>query len=128
MSKHNISPLRFEDRVSEVLNSPPSSHPLLERDVRLLHRRVFLDHASRLGNKDFVFWLTLILKPWPTHSQARLLYLLLAPENSQGTVDFSCVRTFRVACVGNLCFGKCGVLHCSVWDVQTINFLYMQHN
>ena len=25
------------------------------------------------------------------------------------------------------CFGKCGVLHCSLWAVQTINFQYMQH-
>ena len=27
--------------------------------------------------------------------------------------------TFHVACNGNLCF----VLHCSLWAVQTINFL-----
>ena len=43
------------------------------------------------------------------------------------TVDFSCVCTFRVACMGNLCFGKCCVLHCSLWAVQTINFPYTQH-
>ena len=24
--------------------------------------------------------------------------------------------------MGNLCFGKCNVLHCSLWAVQTINF------
>ena len=29
--------------------------------------------------------------------------------------------------MGNLCFGKCGVLHCSLWAVQTIYFLYTQH-
>ena len=33
------------------------------------------------------------------------------------TVDFRCI--FRVACLGNLCFGKCNVLYCSVWGVQT---------
>ena len=24
--------------------------------------------------------------------------------------------------MGNLCLGKCGVVHCSLWAVQTINF------
>ena len=33
----------------------------------------------------------------------------------------------RVACTGNLCFGKCGILHCSQWGVQSINFPYTQH-
>ena len=35
---------------------------------------------------------------------------------------------FGVAYTGNLCFGKCVVLHCSLWAVQTMNFLYMKHN
>ena len=30
-------------------------------------------------------------------------------------------------CTGNLWFGECGVLHCSLWAVQTINFPYAQH-
>ena len=34
-----------------------------------------------------------------------------------------------VECTGNLCFGKCCGIHCSLWAVQTINFQYnyMQH-
>ena len=35
---------------------------------------------------------------------------------------------FRVACTGNLCFGKCGVLHCSLWAVQTHNYIYATRN
>ena len=35
------------------------------------------------------------------------------------TVNFS---TFRVARTGNICLGKCCVLHCSLWGVQTIHF------
>ena len=34
---------------------------------------------------------------------------------------------YCVACTGNLCFGICDVLHCSLWDAQTINFPYTQH-
>ena len=33
------------------------------------------------------------------------------------------LRMFNIAYVGNLCFVKCGVLHCSLWPVQNINFL-----
>ena len=43
------------------------------------------------------------------------------------TVDFRYVWTFRVACAGNLCFGKCSIFHCGLWDVQTINFLCKQY-
>ena len=32
-----------------------------------------------------------------------------------------------IVCMGNLCFGKCGILHCGLWVVQTIYFLYTQH-
>ena len=42
-------------------------------------------------------------------------------------VDFSCVWTFRVAFTGNVCFGKCGVIHYSLWGIQTISFRYTQH-
>ena len=28
--------------------------------------------------------------------------------------------------MGNLCFVKCAVIHCSLWGVQTINF-HIQH-
>ena len=30
-----------------------------------------------------------------------------------------------VCVVQNLWFGKCGVLYCSLWAIQTINFQYM---
>ena len=29
----------------------------------------------------------------------------------------------NILCVGNICLGKYGVLHCSQWAVQSINFL-----
>ena len=28
-------------------------------------------------------------------------------------------------CMGNICLGKCSVLHCSLWAVQSINFLFV---
>ena len=80
----NLLFLRLEERVEAVLESRASSQPLMERDIRLLHRRVFLDHAARLNEKEYGFWLMLILKPWKISLQARLLYLLTAPEDTHG--------------------------------------------
>ena len=70
--------------MKKVLHSEPSSQPVLERDIRLIHRGVFLDHAAKLGEDEYGFWLTQILKHWPITCQARLLYLLTAPENEDG--------------------------------------------
>lgn len=78
-----LSP-RLEQRVEKVLYSAPASFPLLERDVRIVHRRVFLDHALSQSEESYAFWLTQILQPWPIVCQARLLYLLTAPEDNDG--------------------------------------------
>lgn len=75
---------RLEQRIKKVLHTEPSSQPLLERDIRVVHRCVFLDHAAKLGEGEYGFWLTQILKQWPITFQARLLYLLTAPENEDG--------------------------------------------
>ena len=73
---------RLEERVNKVLRSPPASMPWHEKDVRLLHRLVFLSTAKT--DEEYTFWLTQILKPWPITFQARLLYMLLAPEDANG--------------------------------------------
>lgn len=75
---------RLEGRVHRVLCCAPSSLPSHERDIRLLHKYLFLIPARR-SDKEYAFWLTQILKPWPITYQARLLYLLTAPEDEDGT-------------------------------------------
>jgi hypothetical protein len=45
---------------------------------------VFLDQAAKLGEGEYGFWLTQVLRQWPITFQARLLYLLTAPENEDG--------------------------------------------
>ncbi len=76
--------LRIERRVKKVVFSSPSALNHDERDVRWLHRHVFLDHAIVEGEESYAFWISHILKPWPITCQARLLYLLTAPHDSQG--------------------------------------------
>ena len=39
-------------------------------------------------------------------------------------VDLRCGMNNLCAYVGNLCFVKCGVSHCSLWAIQTISFPY----
>ena len=76
--------LRLEGRVQRVLSSATSSLPTQERDVRLFHRYMFLLPAKRCSDQEYAFWLTQILKPWPITYQAKLLYLLTAPEDENG--------------------------------------------
>lgn len=77
--------------MEKVLHSKPSSLQLLERDIRLVHRHVFLDHAAKVSEREFGFWLTQILKPWPITFQARLVYLLTAPEDGEGMYVHACM-------------------------------------
>lgn len=78
---------RLEERVDKVLRSAPASLLWHEKDVRLLHRLVFLCPSKT--DQEYSFWLTKILKPWPITFQARLLYLLTAPEDSSGFVTWT---------------------------------------
>ncbi|NXY56962.1 FBX47 protein, partial [Callaeas wilsoni] len=64
-------------KVQTVVSSKPGSARRLELRIRLYCRRVLLSPGSR--RSDSAFWLTLILKPWPTVSQARLLYIIFGP-------------------------------------------------
>lgn len=72
---------------AQVLHRAPESFPWHEQDIRLFHRLIFLIPAKT--NDDYGFWLTQILKPWPITFQARLLYLLTAPEDSGGYVSWT---------------------------------------
>ena len=49
----------------------------MELQVRLLFRRVFLNHTVTRAEK--AFWLNLVLKPFPLVHQARILFLLYGP-------------------------------------------------
>ena len=83
--------IRLEGRVHRVLCCAPSSFPAQERDIRLFHRHLFLVSA-RHSDKEYAFWLTQILKPWPITYQAKLLYLLTAPEDENGMLII-CVKS-----------------------------------
>lgn len=82
-----VSVAKLDERTSKVLHRAPESFPWHEQDIRLFHRLIFLIPAKT--NDDYGFWLTQILKPWPITFQARLLYLLTAPEDSRGCVSWT---------------------------------------
>ena len=71
--------------MNKVLQSAPGALRWHEKDVRILHRLLFLCPADSC-DKEYGFWLSLILKPWPIVFQAKLLYLLTAPGDASGFV------------------------------------------
>ena len=76
---------RVLERTNTVLQAVPGSLPWHEKDVRLLYRQLFLCPVDA-SDKEYGFWLSLILKPWPLVFQAKLLYLLAAPGDASGKV------------------------------------------
>lgn len=82
-----VSVAKLDERTNKVLSRAPESFPWHEQDIRLFHRLIFLIPAK--SDVDYGFWLTQILKPWPITFQARLLYLLTAPEDSRGCVSWT---------------------------------------
>lgn len=72
----------LDRKVQTVVSSKPGSARKLELRIRLYCRRVLLLlPGSR--RSDCAFWLTRILEPWPTVSQARLLYIIFGPVSSR---------------------------------------------
>ena len=71
----------IKERLNKVLSAPATflSH---EADVRALLRSVFLEKSR--CEKDYGFWLTMILKPLPLTYQSQVLYILTAPTDSNG--------------------------------------------
>ena len=71
--------------MNEAVCCAPASLPDQERDIRLLHRYLFLIPAKD-SDEEYAFWLSKILRSWPVADQAKLLFLLTAPEDENGTV------------------------------------------
>ena len=80
-----------KERLNKVLTSPATflSH---EADVRALLRSIFLEKSR--CEKDYGFWLTMILKPLPLTFQSQVLYILTAPMDSNGM--YTCVHNMHV--------------------------------
>ena len=80
-----------KERLNKVLSAPATllSH---EADVRALLRSVFLEKSR--CEKDYGFWLTMILKPLPLTFQSQVLYILAAPTDSNGV--YVCVHVLYV--------------------------------
>ena len=78
----------IKDRLNKVLSTPATllSH---EADVRALLRSVFLEKSR--CEKDYGFWLTMILKPLPLTFQSQVLYILAAPTDSNGVCVCVCI-------------------------------------
>ncbi|XP_013920648.1 PREDICTED: F-box only protein 47 [Thamnophis sirtalis] len=74
-------------RIQRVVSSKPGRFRKLELRIRTFCRGVLLKHW--ILQSDSVFWLTCILKPWPSVIQARLLYLMFGPASTEdGNVDW----------------------------------------
>jgi len=63
--------------------SAPTMFLSLEANVRALLRNIFLEQSTEC-EKDYGFWLTLILKPLPLIFQSQVLYMLTAPTDPNG--------------------------------------------
>ena len=81
----------IEEKLNEVLSAPATLLNIL--DLRALLRSVFLEKSR--CEKDYGFWLTMILKPLPLNDQSYVLHLLAAPMDPSGV----CVCMHVCVCV-----------------------------
>jgi F-box protein 47 len=71
---------RVDERLDEALKRGPGSKPWYEKYVRVFYREIFLDKAD--DGAELGFWLCQMLSPLPLVYQARMLYILYGPEDS----------------------------------------------
>ncbi|KAL7881166.1 hypothetical protein AOLI_G00080140 [Acnodon oligacanthus] len=76
--------------IEAAVTCRPGACHRLELAVRLFCRGVLLNQWQR--GRDSFFWLTCILRPWPIVSQARLLFILFGPLQSDGEIGWQRVR------------------------------------
>ena len=95
----------IKERLNKVLLAPATllSH---EADIRALLRNVFLEKSR--CEKDYGFWLTMILKPLPLTYQSQVLYILTAPTDSNGM--YVCICAWYLQCV-SACVFVCMCVH-----------------
>ncbi|KAJ8415163.1 hypothetical protein AAFF_G00008610 [Aldrovandia affinis] len=77
-------------KIETVARGKPGDFHDLELQIRLFCRSVLLDPWQ--NRRETLFWLTRILKPWPTTVQARLLFILYGPLRSDDTISWSEMR------------------------------------
>ena len=119
----------MDDRIRQVLRSPPGSQPWYERYIRVFCREIFLDKASDPTERGF--WLCKILKPWPLVFQARLIYILYGPVNDENGKYLSNCLNIQWWRSKNLWLkiGSLGPTYCSVaYDfTKRMKFSYDNH-
>ena len=76
-----------EEKLNEVSSAPATLLNIL--DLRALLRSVFLEKSR--CEKDYGFWLTMILKPLPLNDQSYILHLLAAPMDPSGVCAYACL-------------------------------------
>ncbi|XP_026802933.1 F-box only protein 47 [Pangasianodon hypophthalmus] len=97
-------------KIEAAVASKPGTCYRLELEVRFFCRGVMFDQWK--NRRDAHFWLTCILRPWPIISQARLLFILFGPLQSDGKLGWQDVRDGAV-------------VHGALWDLaKAIILLY----
>ncbi|XP_057290171.1 F-box only protein 47-like [Hydractinia symbiolongicarpus] len=70
----------LEERIVHVMKAKPGNLSGYERYVRVFCKEIFLNRSCP---SDISFWIAQILKPYPICFQARLLYILFGPCDSE---------------------------------------------
>ena len=70
----------MDERLHDTLVKGPGAKPWYEKYVRVFCREIFLDKAD--DGAELGFWLCQMLLPLPLVHQARMLYMLYGPEDS----------------------------------------------
>ncbi|KAM9486842.1 F-box only protein 47-like [Clarias gariepinus] len=77
-------------KIEAAVTCKPGTCHRLELEVRFFCRGVMFDQWK--NRRDAHFWLTCILRPWPIISQARLLFILFGPLQSDGKLGWQDVQ------------------------------------
>ena len=71
----------MDERLEEALKKGPGSKPWYEKYVRVFYREIFLDKAD--DTAELGFWLCQMLSKLPLVYQARMLYILYGPQDTE---------------------------------------------
>ena len=83
----------MDERLEEALKKGPGSKPWYEKYVRVFYREIFLDKSD--DGAELGFWLCQMLSKLPLVYQARMLYILYGPEDSnEGISNLNVCCTF----------------------------------
>ena len=100
--------------MGQVLQAAPGRLAWHEKDVRLLLQLLFLRPTAASSREEHGYWLDQLLKPWPITFQAKLLYLLTGPVDSQGQHSLCLLGGCIVMCVRDCVF----IVHVYMYDLS----------